>query len=47
MIAGGTMALVGLIVALTALPKKQSERRTAALPYAGAGGAGLVFSGRF
>ncbi|MFV8749570.1 tetratricopeptide repeat protein [Nannocystaceae bacterium ST9] len=46
MIAGGTLALVGLIVALTALPKR-SERRTAALPYAGPSSAGLVLMRRF
>ncbi len=46
MIAGGTLALVGLLVALTALPKR-SERRTTALPYAGSSSAGIVLVGRF
>lgn len=46
LVAGGTLALVGLIVALTALPKR-GDRRTASLPYAGAGGGGIVVIHRF
>ncbi len=46
-ITGGTLALVGLIVTLTALPKRGDKGRTALAPSFGRDGGGVVLRHRF